>query len=123
MEEDLKVLQDQIKEELCDFHLQRRKRLRTKLLLADPSLKKFWRFLKGQMKSAGKISALYGKEKKMVFEQEEIEEAVLDHFRDIFQGQRHPVYIDEALPTNQAELALHELDQLLNQQTPSFNSS
>ena len=48
----------------------------------------------------------------MVFEQSEIESAVLDHFASIFDGKRVPVYADPE-PVDQVELALHEIDQLL----------
>lgn len=52
----------------------------------------------------------------MVFNQDEIEDAILAHFGTIFQGQRVPVY-----PTNtvdQVELTILELEQLLCQTTP-----
>ena len=49
----------------------------------------------------------------MVFEQSEIEEAVLDHFTSIFEGKRVPVYTAQE-PADQVELALLEIDQLLS---------
>ena len=56
-----------------------------KLLLADPTRRKFWRFLKSHMKGAGRITAVTNKdEQKLVFSQDEIEEEVLKHFRGIF---------------------------------------
>ena len=49
----------------------------------------------------------------MVFEQSEIESAVLDHFATIFDGGRVPVYVDQD-PVDQVELALLEIDQILS---------
>ena len=46
------------------------------------------------MKAAGSITGTYNKAGQMVFQQEEIEEAVLDHFTETFIGQRSPVYPD-----------------------------
>ena len=66
------------------MRLQRRARLRSKLLLKDPTRKKFWRFLKNHMRGAGKISALVTEEKEMVFDQEKIEAEVLKHFKTRF---------------------------------------
>ena len=109
--DDLKV---QVKEKISVLKLQRRSRLRSKLLLQDPTRKKFWRFLKGQMKAAGKISAINNKSGQMVFEQEEIEDAVLEHFENIFKGQRVPIYPVEP-PADQVELALADIEQILGQ--------
>lgn len=49
----------------------------------------------------------------MVFEQTEIESAVLDHFATVFEGQRVPVFTDTG-SVDQVELAKHEIDQLLS---------
>ena len=46
---------------ISDMRIRRRNRLRTKLLRKDPSRKKFWKFLKNQVKSAGDITALLTK--------------------------------------------------------------
>ena len=73
-----------IKDDLVSLKLERRHRLRSKLLLADPSRKKFWRFLKNQIRSAGNITASYDSTGKMVFQQDEIEDAVISHFSSIF---------------------------------------
>ena len=109
----------EIKESLGTLRLHRRSRLRSKLLLADPTRKKFWRFLKGQIKAAGQISALTNKEKKMVFEQHEVEDAALDHFATIFQGQRVPIYLQDD-KIDQIELTLLELDQILGDSPTKF---
>ena len=44
------------------------------------------------MSAAGNITSCYTKENKVVFEQDEIENAVVDHFSDVFKGQRTPVH-------------------------------
>ena len=56
---ELEVLKHQIKDCISEVKLLKRHRLRSKLLRSDPSKKKFWRFLKSQIKSAGSITALY----------------------------------------------------------------
>ena len=48
----------------------------------------------------------------MVFEQEDIEEAVLEHFSAIFEGKRHPVFVDKA-PVDHAAIALQEIEDIL----------
>ena len=53
----------------------------------------------------------------MVFEQHEIEEAILDHFSTIFQGQRMPVHMNQENPS-QIDLALQEIDQILASDIP-----
>ena len=45
--EQLDSLRSEIRDKICQYKLQRRSKLRSKLLLADPTRKKFWRFLKG----------------------------------------------------------------------------
>ena len=119
LQADLEKLKDEIKDNKADFLLQRRHRLRSKLLLADPTRKKFWRFLKSQIKAAGNISALKNNENKMVFEQEDIENAVLDHFTAIFEGKRHPVFIDK-VPVDQVAIALQEIDDILLYESKTF---
>ena len=56
----------------------------------------------------------------MVFEQHEIEDAVLSHFATIFEGKRVPVY--DVGVKDQVELTIMELDQILakERQTPMF---
>ena len=121
MRQELDNLKMQVKEKIAEVKLQRRSRLRSKLLLKDPTRKKFWRFLKGQMRAAGRISAVNNKSGQMVFEQEDIEDAVLEHFENIFKGQRVPIYPVEP-PADQIELALADIEQLLGQTEPAFQS-
>ena len=85
------TMKDAIKDTIFTHKLHCRHKLRSKLLLADPTRKKCWRFLKGQIKSAGNISATYDKTGKMVFDQHEIKEAVVEHFGTIFRGERCPI--------------------------------
>ena len=115
----LDARKQEIKDSISNFKLQRRSSLRSKLLLADPTRKKFWRFLKSQMKSAGNITALTKKSGEMVFEQSQIEDAVLEHFEEIFKAKRIPVFLDEA-PVDQVELVCREIDQILGEQDVNF---
>ena len=120
LEHQLDSMKADVRDALAGVKLQRRHHLRSKVLRADPSRKKFWRFLKSQIKSAGSITAAYNKTGNMVFDQTEIEEAVLDHFEKIFVGQRIPVFSSSSVPSTQVELALSEMEQILNMDTPSF---
>ena len=119
MQREVDAMKADIKDLISDVKLKRRHHIRTKVLRADPTRKKFWRFLKNQIKSAGTISACNDKTGKMVFEQADIEEAVLEHFAQIFSGQRHPVYPVEA-PASQIDLTILELDQILDAAAVSF---
>ena len=58
-EQELVALKLEIKNSINDFKLRKRHRLRSRLLRADPTRKRFWRFLKNQIKAAGQITALY----------------------------------------------------------------
>ena len=119
LQEMLVMRKQEIKDSIASYKLQRRSNLRSKLLLADPNRKKFWRFLKTQIRSAGNITALTKKTGEMVFDQSQIEEAVMEHFEEMFKGKRIPVYLDKA-PVDQVELALQEIDQILNEQDANF---
>ena len=112
-------LKAQVKEKISVIKLHRRSKLRSKLLLKDPTRRRFWRFLKGQMKAAGKITALTNKAGQMVFEQEDIEEAVLAHFENIFEGKRVPIYPADPCE-DQVQLALADIEQILGQTEAVF---
>ena len=117
---ELQALKDQVKDEISQIKFGRRQRLRTKLLKADPTRRKFWRFLQQQIKTAGKITALNNIDGKMIFEQHEVEDAVLYHFGNVFEGTRHPVHSPP--PTlNQEDICIAELDLILGHTTPSIN--
>jgi hypothetical protein len=103
-----------VKDSLINLKLSRRNRLRSKLLHADPTRRRFWRFLRNQMSSAGSISAIYDKDGKMVFDQHETEEAILHHFGKSFQGKRHPVHTPTTSP-DQIDTAKAEIDLILLQ--------
>ena len=120
LERQFHQLRAEIKDDLVGIRLQRRQRIRCRVLRDDPCRKKFWRFLKSQIKSAGNITAVYDKAGNMVFEQSEIEEAVLSHFTDIFKGQRVPIYPVPAAKPSQTDLAVNEMDSILLHDTPSF---
>ena len=79
-------IKTELKIQICKIKLKRRHRIRSKLLRDDPTRKKFWSFLKNQMLAAGYLSSCYDKDGKIVFDQQEIEGAVLDHFGGIFKG-------------------------------------
>ena len=94
--------------------------MRTKLLKADPTRRRFWRFLQQQIKTAGNITALNDKDGKMVFEQHEVEDAVLHHFGYVFEGTRHPVHDPPAI-LYQVDISIAELDLLLGHTAPAIN--
>ena len=108
----LDSLKSDIRDLCCQNKLKRRQRIRAKCLLADPNRKKFWSFLKNQMKIAGRITGAYDKTGNMVFNQDEIEEAVIDHFQTIFAGQRVPVFPLSESP-DQLDLAIEDIENLL----------
>ena len=122
LEQHLVQLKAEVKDALAGVKLQQRHHLRSKVLRADPSRKKFWRFLKSQIKNAGSITAANNSSGKMVFEQSEIEDAVLDHLTQIFEAQRVPVFSSSTDQTNQTELALSDIEMILSKNTPSFDS-
>jgi exonuclease III len=110
----VQILKAEIKTKICELKLSRRHRLRSKILKADPSRKKFWSFLRNQMRAAGTITGCYDKTGKIVFNQDEVEEAVLDHFTTVFIGQRVPVY-DADPQQDQHALACIDLQHILSQ--------
>ena len=78
LETSLNQKKEKIKESIKDYKFNKRTRLRSQLLLADPNRKRFWRLLKYQIKTAGSITALR-RDDKLVFEQSEIEDTVLSN--------------------------------------------
>ena len=110
----LQALKIEIKSLICDIKLKKRHKLRSKLLKSDPSRKKFWSFVKHQMKAAGAITGCYDTTGTMVFEQPEIESAILSHFGTIFQGKRSPIYPPDE-PADQMGLADTDIQNILSQ--------
>ena len=110
----LLAIKIEIKTLICDLKLKRRHKLRSKLLRADPSRRRFWSFIKNQMKVAGAITGCYDSVGKMVFTQHEIETAILAHFESIFQGKRSPVFLPHEHP-DQMTLSDIEIQNILNQ--------
>ena len=94
----ISMLKDIIDTRLCQYRLQRRTRLRSRLLLKDPNRRKFWRFLRKQASTAGRISAMKNGSGEIVFGQQEIEDCVLNHFQEVFGGSPVPVYAGEVDP-------------------------
>ena len=77
---ELKAMKFKIKDSIADVKFKRRTNLRSKLLKADPTRKRFWRFLKSQTKAAGVISAVY-KVKDFIYD-------FIDHFRWLFRKRK-----------------------------------
>ena len=86
------ILKDTISERISNFRLQKRTKIRSKLLLEDPTRRKFWRFLRKQAASAGRITAMRDPSGAIVFGQQEIEDTILHHFTDVFGGSPVPVF-------------------------------
>ena len=59
MMREIEALKLRIRDSISEVKIQKRARLRSRLLKGDPTRKRFWRFLKDQMKSAGSITAVY----------------------------------------------------------------
>ena len=107
-----------IRQSISAILLRKRAKLRSKLLLADPSKRRFWRFLKNHMKSAGIITAAKDSKGNMVFNQNEIEDVVLEHFKNIFDGSPVPVYTSEnedasTLRDDHITQCIQEIDDIL----------
>ena len=111
--ENLMQLKQNIRDHIHKHKVKKRHRIRSKILKNDPSRKKFWSFLKNQMKTAGNITACYDTEGKVMFGQEDIEEAVIGHFQQIFNGQRTPVYNNEANENEIIDEVIHGIDEIL----------
>lgn len=110
--QELATLKGKIKDSIADHKLHRIRTLRNKTLKNDPTRRKFWRFLKSQIKSAGQISGVHDDQGQMVFQQHEIEDAVLNHFTKIFVGQQTPVFVNPS-SQDQVALTIEEIDALL----------
>ena len=109
----VKELKTRIKERLASLQLKKRAHLRGRVLAADPTRRKFWRFLKQQFKSAGKITAVKTSSGEMKFDQNEIEDVILDHFSEVFSASPVPNNIHEDT-ASQVKQSLESLDQLLD---------
>ena len=104
-----------VRGKLTQLKLRKRALIRSRLLLADPTRKKFWRFLKGHIQGAGNITAVSDSTDptgKLLFEQKEIEEVVLNHFSNIFYAKRVPVETNNE-EVNEVDLVIAEIDQML----------
>ena len=105
-------MKNEIYDEFAEIKMRKRANLRSKMLKEDTTRKRFWRFVKDQAKSSGNIGAL-ATNGKMVFGQEEIGEAILDHFEKIFEGKRVPVF-DKVEDPSQREDILQDIDDILS---------
>ena len=98
--------------EIVSMRLKRRYRLRSRLLLEDPTRRRFWRFLKNQMNATGCITGAYDSNGTMVFQQHQIEDAMMEHFSEMFEGSRSPVYLSPAVP-DLVETSISDIDSML----------
>ena len=70
------------------------------------------------------MTACYGGNGKMVFDQSEIEEAVLNHFGTLFHGKREPLPKLQDLYQPQTDSILQEIDQILSMEPdPPYTAS
>ena len=114
LSQDLLAAKTNLRDCASDFKLKRINTIRNKVLKNDPSRRKFWRFLKTQIKAAGNITGLYDAKGKMEFQQDNIEEAILDHFGKLFEGQRHPIYPTQNPNAHeQTYMAIQDIDAIL----------
>ena len=86
---------ENVKNLLIQDGLRKRAKLRTRLLINDPSKKKFWSYVKKSTKKADEITAAYNENGSAVYTQSEIEDSVLNTFTKIFNGQDTPVFTQE----------------------------
>ena len=112
MEARLQKLRLEISDAFGEIKMRRRLKLRSKILVKDPTRRKFWRFLKTQAKNTGAISCIYTANGQMTFQPDEIDESILQHFAKIFRGKRVPVF-DDLEPRNELSEAIDEIDDLL----------
>ena len=90
--EELKLKRSSVKILLKENKLRKLGKIRSSLLKNDPTKKKFWKFVKTKMFAEANISAVYDSKGNPVYEQDQIEEAVLSKFTEIFQGTRTVVF-------------------------------
>ena len=109
-----------IKKKILNLRMKKRAKLRSKLLLDDPNRRKFWRLVRGQMTDTGKITAARNADGNMVFEQDEIEEVALEHFKNVFEGERVPIQSTQT--DDETEACLAEIDRFLETPQRKFES-
>ena len=109
-----------IKDMISDHKLRRVHHIRSKILKNDPNRKKFWRFLSTQIKSAGNITGIYDSSRSMVFEQDQIENAILHHFGQMFVGKETPIYPSTVHDDN-VQLSITDIDSVLGSRRRDVN--
>ena len=67
-----------------------------------------------RQQAAGNITGAYNKAGNMVFKQDEIEDAIIDHFETIFIGKRIPVFTSPETLPNQISLSIQDLENILS---------
>ena len=112
--QEAEALKNTIKGKISMIQLRKRTRLRSRHLAADPTRRKFWRFLKAQFKRAGQLTAVKSPTGQMLFEEEEIEDVIIDHFTKIFSASPIPVN-SEISDADAVNSCLLEIDQMLGE--------
>ena len=105
--QDIKV---DLKNKISKMKLKQRNFKRNQILKNDPSKKKFWSFLRSKFKKTGTLSGVLNKNGNMVFNQSEIESTVVDHFANIFHGQKEPPSSSNNNSSNSASITPEEVD-------------
>ena len=113
MELRLSEMKHEVKSSINDCTLTKRKKLRSRLLHADPTRRKFWRFVKHMVENSSNITALYDEHDNMVFNVEEIEDVILHHFNSRFAGQREPPITDKAYLNDHTDIVRGEMEQII----------
>ena len=114
LSEQLHRMKQEVKEAITELKLHRRQRLRNRILHQDPTRKKFWRFVKKHAQSVGNISAVLNADGRMVFNLDEIDEAVMNHFSNIFNGERSPPISAKPTPPSQLDAIMTEMQQIID---------
>ena len=109
----LRGMKEEISADFSSIKMRRRAKIRNKILRKDPHKKKFWKFIKSHVASAGAITGLYSEDGGMVFDQAKIEEIILGHFSQIFKAQRMPIYPMTNAQDDMVSLAIGDIDDYL----------
>ena len=121
MEHRLNEMRQEIKNSISDHKLTKKKRLRSKILLADPTRRKFWRFIKHLGETSSNITALYDENENMVFNIDEIEDVILKHFNLRFAGQLEPPITDKSYLQDHTNVARNEMIELITDDRDAYD--
>ena len=87
-----------VADQLSLLSLARRRRVQTHLLRKDPTLRKFWQFIRSESLSSHRITAAYDSGGKVVFDVPQVHESVLSTWGEVFSGQRDPLFPPGSTP-------------------------